>query len=201
MHELRVSFPRPCDEKWDEMTPAGRARLCARCDKVVHDLSRYELSEAETLLRQNPGACVRARIGADGTVALKPGRRGGAGRMAMVLAATAGVLGAGAPALARERPEGAIVGNVQTFGNRVRIVATGPGGQTYRGRVGSSGRFRIRGVPAGTYALTFIPACGDRWTVANVVVANGETVVPDVANTGGCIIVGMLQIEGDSGRP
>ena len=54
MPDLRVSFPKPCEEKWEAMTPAGRARVCARCDKAVHDLASYTLDEAEALLRRNP---------------------------------------------------------------------------------------------------------------------------------------------------
>ena len=47
MGDLRVSFPKPCDEKWQAMTPEGRARVCGRCDKAVHDLSLYSIDEAE----------------------------------------------------------------------------------------------------------------------------------------------------------
>jgi len=198
MRDVRVSFPRPCDEVWEAMIPAGCARVCARCDKVVHDLSHYELGEAEALLRRNPDACVRARIDADGVVALKRGREGNARRMVIAVAATAGLLTAGAPALAKpDRPDGAIAGKVEAFGFRVRVTATGPGGQTFRAKVRNNGRFRIRSVPAGTYTLTFVPDCGDKWTVENVVVANGETIVPDSQNAGGCIIIGMLRIEDD----
>jgi hypothetical protein len=99
MPDLRVSFPKPCDETWEAMTPSGCDRVCARCDHVVHDLSQYTLAEAEALLGANPGSCVRAQIGADGAVALKPGRGGKAGRMMIAVAATAGLLAAAAPGL------------------------------------------------------------------------------------------------------
>lgn len=195
MRDLRVSFPRPCDETWEAMAPAGCGRLCARCDKVIHDLSLYELGEAEALLRGDPDACVRARIGADGAVELKRGR-GGARRMVIAAAASAGLLTAGAPALARaDRPDGTIVGKVNTYGDRVRIKAAGPDGQIYKAKVKRSGRFRVKGVPAGTYTLTFVPDCGEEWTVADVVVGTGETILPDADNDAGCIVVGMLRIE------
>ena len=102
MRDLYVSFPRPCGEKWETMTPAGCARVCGRCDKPVHDLSEYSLEEAETLLRGDPRACVRARVGCDGSVALKPGRRGETRRMMIAVAATAGMLAASVPAAARQ---------------------------------------------------------------------------------------------------
>ena len=199
MDDLRVSFPRPCDEQWEAMTPAGCDRVCARCDKVIHDLSQYEFGEAETLLRSDPDACVRAHIGADGAVALKPGRPGGTRRTMIAIAATASLLTAGTPAFARrDRPEGAIAGNVESYGIRVRVTATGPGGETFRARARGNGQFRIRRIPAGTYTLTFVPDCGQQKTVENVVVGNGETVVSDVT-VSDCIVVGMLRIEDVAG--
>lgn len=199
MRDLRVSFPKPCDEKWEAMTPSGCDRLCARCDHLVRDLSRYTFDEAEALVRNNPGTCVRASIGADGAVALKPGGRGGARRMVVAAAATAALLTAGTPALAkRERPAGAIAGTIATSGFRARVTAAGPGGQTFRARIRSNGRFRIRHVPAGTYTLTFTD-CGGTWTVENVVVGRGETVVPDVPDREMCIVVGLLRIEEANG--
>jgi hypothetical protein len=200
MRDLRVSFPRPCDEKWEAMALAGCSRLCARCDRLVHDLSHYELGEAEALLRRDPDTCVRARIDADGVVALKPGRGGKARRMVIAAAATAGLLTAGAPAFARrDRPDGAIAGNVGSYGIRTRVTATGTDGRTFRATAKSDGRFRIRRLPAGTYRLTFVPDCGDSRTVENVVVGDGETLLPGVQDVGACIIIGLLRIEGGRG--
>ncbi|MEO7827379.1 MAG: carboxypeptidase-like regulatory domain-containing protein [Allosphingosinicella sp.] len=199
MRDLRVSFPRPCDEEWEAMMPAGCGRICARCDKVIHDLSQYELSEAEALLRRDPDTCVRATIGPDGVVALKPARAGsGARRMVIAAAATVGMLGGGAAAFAKaERPGGAIAGKVEAYAARVRVTATGPAGHGFQAKVKRNGRFRIEGVPAGTYRLTFVPDCGESWTVENVVVNAGETIVPESQNSNGCITVGMLRIGDD----
>jgi hypothetical protein len=200
MRDLRVRFPEPCDEKWEAMTPAGCAGVCGRCDKSVHDLSHYTLDEAAALLRRGTNVCVRARIDGNGLVALKPSRRGCARRMVIAFTATAGLLAASAPAAAKQnRPDGAIAGNVETFGFRVRVSATDAGGQTFRARVKSNGQFRISHLPAGTYTLTFHPDCGDSWKVDNVVVRVGETIVPNVENANRCIVIGMLQIEDDRG--
>lgn len=195
MRDLRVSFPRPCDERWEAMAPSGCDRVCARCDKRIHDLSHYELDEAEALLRRNPDTCVRARIDADGVVALKPGRRGNMRRMVVAIAATAGLLTAAAPAFAkRDRPGGAIAGNVESFGIRVRVTVTGPDGRTYRTTARTNGQFRIRHLPAGTYTITY-DFCGERRTVENVVVRDGETIVPNTPDGDQCIIIGSLRIE------
>jgi Carboxypeptidase regulatory-like domain len=204
MVDLRVSFPKPCRETWEAMAPAGCGRLCARCDKVVHDLSLYDLDEAQALLRSAPDSCVRARIGADGAVMLKPARRAGARRM-IAAAATVGLLAAGAPAFARtdaakpQAPDGAIAGKVDAFGYRVRVTARSPDGRAFRAKSKSDGRFRIKAVPPGAYTLTFKPDCGETWTVENVVVGTGETIVPRAENENGCIVVGMIRIEPDEG--
>jgi hypothetical protein len=200
MPDLRVSFPKPCNEKWDAMTPSGCDRVCARCDHVVHDLAKYTFAEAEALLRANPGSCVRARIGADGAVALKPGRGDKARRMVIAAAATVGLLTASAPAHARgPRPSGAISGTVENYGNRVRVTARGEDGRRFRTRVDRDGRFRIRNLPAGTYQVTMVPACGDTATVENVVVREGETSLPGKQDVGACIVIGLLQIEDHRG--
>lgn len=198
MPDLRVSFPKPCDEAWEAMTPSGCDRVCARCDHVVHDLAAYTMDEAEALLRANPDGCVRAQIGPDGAVALKPGRGGKARRMVIAAAATAGLLAASSPAYAkRERAPGAISGTAEAYGSRVRIIATGADGRTYRVRTDASGRFTIRNLPAGAYRLRFEPICGDGATVENVIVRDGETVMPGIQELGGCIVVGLLRVEND----
>ena len=119
--------------------------------------------------------------------------------MMVAAAATAGLLAASAPAFARpDRPDGAIAGNIAA-GMSMRVTATARDGQRFRTRVRGNGRFRIRHLPAGIYTLTFSPGCGSSWTVENVVVGAGETVLPDVRNEGECIVVGMLRVECDRG--
>jgi hypothetical protein len=183
------------------MTPADRARVCGRCDKQVHDLSRYTIHEAEALLRQEPDVCVRAHVGGDSLVALKSGRRSDARRMMIAVTATAGLLAASTPAVAKQdRPDGAIAGRVDNYdGFRIRVSATGTGGQTFRTKVKGDGHFKIKHLPNGTYTLTFHPDCGEPWTVENVVVGEGESMVPHVRNANGCIVVGLLRIEDDRG--
>jgi len=197
MRDLSVSFPSPCDEKWEAMKPAGCARNCARCDKPVHDLSSYSIDEAEALVRGNPGSCVRALVSDDGSVALKAGPPGSTWRMVIAAAASVGMLAASAPALASgDRPAGAIAGNVESFWSHARVTATDANGQTWRTRVNRNGRYRFKALPGGTYRLTFVPDCGDSWSIENVAVGAGETIVPQTPHPDGmCIVVGMLRIE------
>jgi len=200
MSDLRVRFPRPCDERWEAMTPAGRARMCVRCDKAVFDLSRYDLDEAEALLRAKPGLCVRACVDADGAVALKPGRQDGRRRMIVAAAVTAGLLATAGPALAREdhRP-GSLAGRVDGGSWGGTVVATDREGRTFRARMRANGRYRIGRLPAGTYMLTFDTGCGGRWTVENVVIGDGESVVRDSESPNVCITVGLVEIEDGRG--
>jgi hypothetical protein len=200
MGDLRVSFPKPCSEAWEEMRPAGRARLCARCDKAVHDLSRHTIAETEALLRREPETCVRASIGADGVVALKGSRRDGARRMVFAAAVTAGLLATAERAMARaERPQGAISGSIRMDGSIVHVTATDAAGRSFRAKAGMKGDYRIKHLPAGTYRLTFKPSCGSTWSVDGVVVRDAMTSVPTTEGPDGCIIVGMLRIEDSRG--
>jgi len=42
----------PCGADWSSSSPRGSARLCASCDKLVHDLSAMPESNALRLLRE-----------------------------------------------------------------------------------------------------------------------------------------------------
>lgn len=198
MTDLRVSFPKPCDEPWEAMAPVGCDRICARCDKVIHDLDQYRFDEVEALLRRDPATCVRARIGSDGVVALKPGGRGRVLRVAVGVGVSAGLLSASAPAFAQRDPRtGTIsgkVGDPNSFASRTSVVVELPDGRVRRGWV-KDGAYRINHLPAGTYTLTFYPNCGSKWTVENVVVGRGEAVVADTRDPDGCIIIGHIRIE------
>lgn len=194
MEDLRVSFPDPCSEAWQGMTPVERGRMCARCDKVVHDLERYSLDEAEALLRRAPGSCVRARVRCDGVVILRETGRAGT-RTILAAAAAAGMLAAGQPAAAKVGgPAGAISGQVNASDSTVRVTATSREGKRFKTKV-KHGRFNLRHIPVGTYRLTFVPDCGSRWTLEEVVVRGGETVVPATTGPNECIVVGRLQVD------
>lgn len=201
MFDVRVNFPKPCDEPWDGMTPHGCGRMCASCDRVVHDLRNYTVDEVEALARIDPHLCVRAAVGADGAVALKRGPNGRIRRMIVAMGASAGLLMTGIPASAKDQlPTGAISGRLTYTMFKITVVATGADGTVHGGKVRSNGRYLIEHLPAGEYALTFTPGCGEPWTLeSKVVVKEAETIVPDGPAEGECIVIGLLQIENNEG--
>ncbi len=53
-----------CDEKWEDMTPSGKGRSCARCDHEVLDLTSFSGPELIRLLQENQGhVCGRVHVG------------------------------------------------------------------------------------------------------------------------------------------
>jgi hypothetical protein len=73
----RITIANPCDEDWDAMVGDDRVRMCARCDKQLHDLSRLTRAEATRLVAEPAQAgdddaqesvCVRLVRRSDGTV-------------------------------------------------------------------------------------------------------------------------------------
>jgi hypothetical protein len=200
MPDLRVSFPRPCQEDWDGMAPAGCGRLCGQCETIVHDLASYDFNEVRLLLERNPHVCVRARVNADGSVALKPEPSGNGRRMMVAAGIGAGLLTAAQPGLAAPQPPaGKIVGQVDSFGISTQITATDRAGRRYRARAKGDGRYTFKKLPAGTYDLHFKPDCGSPWTVRDVAVGDGPTIVPSSSGPDACIVVGMLKVESSSG--
>jgi hypothetical protein len=66
LDDIRVAAP--CDVSWDEMVGNGRARHCDQCKKQVFNISAMSRADAEVLLREHVGICVRFYRRFDGTV-------------------------------------------------------------------------------------------------------------------------------------
>ena len=199
MRDVEVSFPKPCSEQWDAMAIAGRNRLCARCDTVVHDLSALTFDEAQALLRRAPDSCVRATVNVCGEVALKVSG-GSLRQMVVALGASVGLLAGGAPVAAAERHDRAsIAGTLTTSDWNTRVTATSADGKSYRTRVKQNGKYRLKRLPPGTYSLTFTPSCGDPWSVDAVKVAVDQPLALDTTDPNPCIVVGAIRIETDAG--
>lgn len=192
--DLRVNFPKPCNERWENMTPAARHRTCSRCDRAVHDLAQYDVAEVQKLLHDAPNSCVRASIGASGVVATKPERDGSIRRIVAVVGASAGLL-ISPPALAREKhTNGSIIGTAETSASETTVTATDGNGNLYRTKTKSNGRYKIKNVPPGTYTVEFSSDCGEAWSVKDVVVDNRQVDVTSGPSDRICIVVGLLEI-------
>jgi hypothetical protein len=191
MVDLEVSFPKPCDERWDGMQRVGCNRHCASCDTIVHDLEAYRFDEIAALVSRGEEVCVRARIGADGEVALKPGGRR-TGRL--ILAASAGMLAITSPAYAQ--PKGKIVGKVDGH----QVIATDEAGRRYRAALRQDGRFWFRGLPPGKYVVS-AHGCTEPWTVGTATVRGGKVELPPSFDPKAdeCIIVGVIVRKPDAG--
>lgn len=211
MESLPVSFPRPCAENWDEMTPEGRNRFCAACQQTIFNLSEHGFEEARALLRDRPGTCVRAAIDARGVIQTRamPGAK--AGHLMLAAGISVGLVASSAPAMAKEKePSGTIAGKIEgdcpSYGTLV--VATGSDGKAYEARVNRYGRYTIKRVPPGTYSLRFVPDFEAVWNDGTqkawddeevVVVEADKEAVRDTTDPAICIVIGLAEIDPGSG--
>lgn len=67
-----LNIPQPCPESWSRMSGDDARRFCGVCAKDVTNLSACTREEAETFLRENPGACVRVWLDAAGRTLHRP---------------------------------------------------------------------------------------------------------------------------------
>ncbi|WP_156397135.1 MULTISPECIES: hypothetical protein [unclassified Sphingomonas] len=193
--DLRLYFPDPCSESWSAMVPSGCCRMCSKCERPVHDLTRYDIAGVEKLLHDEPGACVRACIDASGAIATKPGPHGNMRRIVAIVGASAALLIA-SPALARDhRAKGAIVGVVETSAWKVTVTAKDEHGNSYKAKAKRNHKYKIKNVPPGVYSIEFSTDCDENWTVENVVVKDEEIKLDSrPGDAWRCITVGLVQI-------
>lgn len=198
MSDLRVSFPKPCGEKWDAMRPEGCNRFCDKCEKTIHDLSRLTLEEAERLASSGGEICVRAQVSSRGVVELRPGRS--TRRMVAAIGASVGILTASGQAAAAEEPKlGAIKGEVLGSCGGMIVSATAADGRTYHAKVGPNGRYKVKRLPAGRYEVT-TEVGPEPPKASEVIVEAGSTAKLDLEDPlNYCIVVGMLKIDKSNG--
>ena len=203
MSDVRVSFPKPCSERWEAMRPEGCNRFCERCEKLIHDLSQLTLQEAEHLVRSGTDICVRAEVGVGGVIKLKGSDGRKARRMVAAIGASVGILAASGQAAAAEGAKlGAIKGEVVgACGGSVS--ATAADGRVYHAKIGLNGRYKVKRLPAGSYEVKLDdagPATSPEVASGNpVMVESGRTSVLNIKDANTCIIVGMLEIEDRNG--
>ncbi len=197
MGDIKVSFPEPCTEQWDAMTPRGCNRHCASCDKIIHNLEALTVEQAEALLEQNDEVCVRARVAPDGTVRTANGispssRRIVAAIGASLTLATAACQTSGTPAVS-QRYE--IKGHVQD-GWAWNATLSSSTGKSYSRVLRSDQNFRFSNLRPGTYTLSFTGSCYEVHRIENLVIKDdtdlGDVTINDEED---CIIIGRMERE------
>jgi hypothetical protein len=199
MSDLRVSFPKPCSERWDGMRSEGCNRFCERCEKTIYDLSHLTVEEVEELAGSGSEICVRARVGPDGQVELKRGHS--ARRMVATIGSSVGLLAASSHAVAGTPKLGAIKGQIFEHCGSGTVSATAADGRIYRARIGSNDRYKLKRLPAGPYEVKVdvsYPSPDDP-KATKVSVEAGQTSHANLREPGQCIIVGMLKIDESRG--
>ncbi len=199
MEEIRVYFPKPCSENWDEMTPQGRNRFCGECAKTIHDLASYSFDEVDALIRSGEAVCVRARLGTGGAIALQNDPMRKARRIVATVGASVSLMAMCTPAYAGKRGlEGTIAGKVDYSWPSILVTATGPDGIRHSAKSNRYGRYKIKHLPPGTYKIAFSDGETD-WNGADTVVEDRKTAVRDTENPNPPIIVGMIEIDRNAG--
>jgi hypothetical protein len=199
MKDIRVSFPKPCREDWNEMTPEGRNRFCGECSKTIHDLRRYRWDEVDALLRSGEEVCVRAEIGKSDVVALRSDSMRKAGRIIATISASVGLASLSAPVFAGKRgPEGTIAGKVDYAWPQILVTATSADGTKHISKTNWKGRYKIKHLPPGSYKIAFYDGETD-WVGPDAVVEDRKTAIRDTENPNPPIIVGMIQVELNGG--
>lgn len=56
-----LNIPRPCHEKWNDMTPNERGRFCNHCSKTIIDFTKMSDKEIISVLTHQPNVCGRFR--------------------------------------------------------------------------------------------------------------------------------------------
>lgn len=55
----KYDIPKPCSEKWENMTLQGSDRFCDVCQKTVYNFDKKNVEEIEKLVAQSPKICAK----------------------------------------------------------------------------------------------------------------------------------------------
>lgn len=200
MSDLRVTFPEPCREKWEAMSPSGCNRHCATCDTIIHDLSHLTVDEAESLLDSQSELCVRAIVSGDGAVRTATSRTSRSRRMVAILGASAS-LATAACQTPQVSPRYEVSGQIKYGGYSDRAQLRSETGEIYKVRIWGDRKFQFRNLRPGTYDLMFSIGCGELRSFQTIVV-QADLMLEDVdlSKEDMCIIVGKLQRADEAGK-
>ncbi|WP_285709902.1 carboxypeptidase-like regulatory domain-containing protein [Erythrobacter oryzae] len=200
MSDLKVEFPEPCSERWEDMSSRGCHRHCATCDKVIHDLAALTIEEAEALLAREEEACVRAEIGRGGVVRLKPSGRSTGRRMVAAAGASLALASAACQTVPDEAaPRYAISGQLNDrYASKITLYSDN--GKSKRRRIKTMpGEFAFTNLAPGTYTLYVEGDCGysaqgPKLTIVDRSLNLGEVQFTEESSEWGCpIIVGRIR--------
>jgi len=59
MKHAALTIPKPCHENWNEMKPVDQSRICASCEKKVHDFTKSSDHEIIKVLSVSKSVCGR----------------------------------------------------------------------------------------------------------------------------------------------
>jgi len=194
MSDIRVSFPRPCDQPWEEMEDRGCNRHCVACDQTIFDLEKLTVDDAEALLDGESEACVRARVGFDGLVAVAKGegRESRVIKAALGVAATLALAACATPQGKADPPGLSVSGTVKPFDRHSKLELVG-GGRTYKIKPRKDLTFRFVGLEPGSYTLSMRDDCGRYSKVSEVSLEKNSVQMGEVFNRHGCITVGKME--------
>lgn len=197
--DLTVEFPKPCSEPWDQMSPRGCNRHCASCDKIVHDLATLTYAEAEALLELGTEVCVRAQVGTDGTVKLKPDEHRPGRRIVAAIGAGLALATAACQTVPpSDRPNRfEISGKFASIDwTRTAELRSADGRKWGKRREPGTGRFIFENLYPGVYELTVKDMCGNRVPVDTITIADASVDLGRPVPELHCIIVGaMVKVE------
>jgi hypothetical protein len=196
MDDLRVAFPKPCEEPWEGMTAQGCNRHCASCDKIIHELSELTYDQAETLLRCDEEICVRAKIGPGGLVQLASGTSTSHRRMIATVGASFALATAACQTVPPEdRPNRfEISGTVPAIWQPRKPIVQSSDGRTWPVRMEwRSTSFRVPDLFPGIYSITYFGGCGEeQLVVENIEIREASVDLGRLDHGYDCIIVGVI---------
>ena len=197
MADIKVSFPAPCGEQWDQMVPRGCNRHCSKCDTVIHDLAALTVDQVTKLLESEREICVKATIRPDGMIRTANSRSPKFRRMVAAIGATASLATAACETTSSSKvsPRYEISGNVsqQSWASMAKLQSST--GKIYTAKIWGDQKFRFRNLRPGTYTLSIIGTCEEISKFENINV-DRDIILNDIDtdNQADCIIIGKMEI-------
>ena len=197
MDDVEIDFPQPCSERWEDMAPRGCNRHCASCDRIIHDLAALTFDEAAGLLASEEDACVRAKVGRDGVIALQPGGPSAGRRLIAAAGASFALATAACQTVPEETaPRYSISGQLDPYLARTIELRSGEG-KKLRRTLEQSGQYAFNNLASGTYFLAYKEDCGIRVRLKTITIVVRSVIVSDHTvpdDEEGCpIIVGVMR--------